>query len=138
VAPCRILPTMADIFVSCSRSDKARAYPLVAALEAQGWPVWRDQEITPGDEFDALIGAELEAARAVVVVWSQASVDSRWAARARLVEADLALVALAGVSSKLSEGMVTRLEADTDLDRIREDARFKSLMERVKARLAGA
>jgi adenylate cyclase len=69
---------MADIFVSYSRTDKARVAPLVAALEAQGWSVWWDPEITPGDEFDAMIGAELEAARAVVVVWSPASVDSRW------------------------------------------------------------
>jgi adenylate cyclase len=69
---------MADIFVSYSRADKVRVAPLVAAFEAQGWSVWWDPEITPGDEFDALIGAELEAARAVVVVWSPASVDSRW------------------------------------------------------------
>ena len=51
---------MADIFVSYARSDKARVAPLVAALEAQGWSVWWDPEITPGDEFDALIGVELE------------------------------------------------------------------------------
>ncbi len=69
---------MADIFVSYSRTDKTRVAPLVAALEAQGWSVWWDPEITPGDEFDALIGKELEAARAVVVVWSPTSVDSRW------------------------------------------------------------
>jgi adenylate cyclase len=69
---------MADIFVSYSRSDKARVAPLVAAFEAQGWSVWWDPEITPGDEFDALIGAELESARAVVVVWTPLSVDSRW------------------------------------------------------------
>ena len=54
---------MADIFVSYSRADKARVGPLVAALEAHGWSVWWDPEITPGDEFDALIGAELESAR---------------------------------------------------------------------------
>jgi adenylate cyclase len=69
---------VADIFVSYSRSDKTRVAPLVAALEAQGWSVWWDPEITPGDEFDALIGAELETARAVVVVWTPLSVDSRW------------------------------------------------------------
>jgi adenylate cyclase len=69
---------MADIFVSYSRTDKARVAPLVSALEAQGWSLWWDPEITPGDEFDALIGTELESARAVVVVWSPASVDSRW------------------------------------------------------------
>jgi adenylate cyclase len=69
---------VADIFVSYSRADKARVAPLVAALEAQGWSLWWDPEITPGDEFDSLIGAELESARAVVVVWSPFSVDSRW------------------------------------------------------------
>ena len=50
---------MADIFVSYSRADKARVAPLVAAFEAQGWSVWWDPEITPGDEFDQLIGASL-------------------------------------------------------------------------------
>ena len=69
---------MADIFISYSRTDRGRVAPLVAALEAQGWSVWWDPEITPGDEFDALISAELESARAVVVVWSPLSVDSRW------------------------------------------------------------
>lgn len=69
---------MADIFVSYSRTDKVAVAPLVTALEAQGWSVWWDPEITPGDEFDKLIGAELESARAVVVVWSPASVESRW------------------------------------------------------------
>jgi adenylate cyclase len=69
---------VADIFVSYSRSDKARVVPLVAALEAQGWSIWWDPEITPGDEFDALIAEELEAARAVVVVWTRSSVESRW------------------------------------------------------------
>jgi adenylate cyclase len=69
---------VADIFVSYSRADKVRVAPLVAALEARGWSVWWDPEITPGDEFDAMIGAELESARAVVVVWSPNSVDSRW------------------------------------------------------------
>ena len=54
---------MADIFVSYSRSDKARVAPLVAALEAEGWSVWWDPEITPGEEFDALISKELEAAQ---------------------------------------------------------------------------
>jgi adenylate cyclase len=69
---------MADIFVSYSRTDKARVAPLVAALEADGWSVWWDPEIPPGQEFDSLIAAELEAANAVLVVWTPASVSSRW------------------------------------------------------------
>ncbi len=69
---------MADIFVSYSRTDRARVAPLVAALEADGWSVWWDPEIPPGQEFDSLIAAELEQANAVLVVWTPASVSSRW------------------------------------------------------------
>ena len=38
---------MADVFVSYARSDKARVAPLVGAIEAQGWSVWWDPEISP-------------------------------------------------------------------------------------------
>ncbi len=69
---------MADIFVSYSRQDRARVAPLVAALEAQGWSVWWDPEIAPGEEFDSLIARELDAARTLIVVWTPLSVDSRW------------------------------------------------------------
>src|SRR5205823_15042380 len=70
--------SMADVFVSYARSDKARVAPLVAAIEAQGWSVWWDPEIDPGQEFDRLIAAELKAAAAVLVVWTPDSVTSRW------------------------------------------------------------
>jgi adenylate cyclase len=69
---------MADVFVSYARSDKARVAPLVAAIEAKGWTVWWDPEITPGQEFDDQIDAEIDAAKAVLVVWSPVSVVSRW------------------------------------------------------------
>ena len=69
---------MADIFVSYSRQDKTLVAPLVALLEAEGWSVWWDPEITPGEEFDSQITRELEAARSLVVVWTPNSVDSRW------------------------------------------------------------
>jgi len=69
---------LADIFISYSRQDKSRVAPLVAALEAEGWSVWWDPEIAPGEEFDGLISRELDAARSLVVVWTAASVDSRW------------------------------------------------------------
>lgn len=69
---------MADVFVSYARSDKARVAPLVAALEAQGWAVWWDPAIAPGQEFDQQIAEELANASAVLVVWTPASVQSRW------------------------------------------------------------
>src|SRR4051812_44000798 len=69
---------MADVFVSYARSDKARVAPIVAAIEARGWSVWWDTAINPGQEFDQQIGAEIKLAGAVLVVWTQASVESRW------------------------------------------------------------
>lgn len=69
---------MADIFVSYARDDKDKVAPLVKALEGQGWSVWWDPEITPGDDFEALISQELGNARSVIVVWTPNSVGSRW------------------------------------------------------------
>ena len=69
---------MADVFVSYARNDKARVAPLVAAIEAKGWSVWWDPEITPGQQFDDQIDAEINAALAVLVVWTPTSVASRW------------------------------------------------------------
>ena len=69
---------MADVFVSYARSDKARVAPLVAAIEAKGWSVWWDPEISPGQEFDRQITAALKTAAVVVVVWTPTSVESRW------------------------------------------------------------
>ena len=69
---------MADVFVSYARADRARVAPLVAAIVAKGWSVWWDPEITPGQEFDDQIDAEIDAAKAVMVVWTPTSVVSRW------------------------------------------------------------
>ena len=69
---------MADVFVSYSRSDKARVAPLVAAIQAKGWSVWWDPAIDAGQQFDDQIDAELQAASAVLVVWTPTSVGSRW------------------------------------------------------------
>jgi len=69
---------MADVFVSYARVDKARIAPLVAAIEARGWSVWWDPEISPGQEFDDQIEEELDAAKAVLVIWTPNSVTSRW------------------------------------------------------------
>jgi adenylate cyclase len=69
---------MADVFVSYARSDKGRVAPLVAAIEAKGWSVWWDPAIAAGQQFDDQIDAELQAANAVLVVWTPTSVSSRW------------------------------------------------------------
>ncbi len=69
---------MADVFISYAREDRPLAARLAHALESGGRTVWWDREILPGTDFAELIGAELARAKAVVVIWSPASVASRW------------------------------------------------------------
>lgn len=69
---------MADVFISYAKTDRLYAKRLAAALTAEGWDVWWDPEIEPGEDFDEVIDAELEAAQCVVVLWSHQSCNSRY------------------------------------------------------------
>ena len=71
---------MADIFVSYSSEDRARIEPLVGQLESQGFSVWWDSHLRGGSMFSKEIEAELQGAKAVVVAWTEPSIDSRWVA----------------------------------------------------------
>ena len=128
---------MADIFVSYSRQDKVRVAPLVASLEAEGWSVWWDPEITPGEEFDSLISRELEGARALVVVWTPHSVDSRWVRGEARDAADRGvLVPVRFENAKLPIDF--RAVHTTDLDSWGEDrkgAAFRGLCKALESKL---
>jgi len=128
---------LADIFVSYARNDKGLVAPLVAALEAEGWSVWWDPEITPGEEFDSLISRELEGARSVVVVWTAGSVDSRWVRGEARDAADRgALVPVRFGKAKLPIDF--RAVHTTDLDGWGEDrngAAFRGLFKALEAKL---
>lgn len=69
---------MSDIFISYSSEDKSRVKSLAQALEKKGWSVWWDQRIPIGRSYDEVIEEALDASKAVVVVWTQASVKSQW------------------------------------------------------------
>ena len=69
---------MSDIFISYAREDRAQAQRLAQALQQRGWAVWWDREILPGQTFDREIERALDAARAVVVLWSPHAVASDW------------------------------------------------------------
>jgi hypothetical protein len=69
---------MADIFLSYSQDDLSRVRPVIEALEQQGLSVWWDRKIAPGKTYTQVITEELKTANAVVVVWSQTSVESEW------------------------------------------------------------
>jgi adenylate cyclase len=128
---------VADIFVSYSRQDKGHVAALVAALEAEGWTVWWDPEITPGDEFDSLISRELEGCRSVVVVWTPTSVESRWVRGEARDAADRGvLVPVRFGNAKLPIDF--RAVHTTDLDEWGEDPQgtaFRGLCKALEAKL---
>jgi nucleotide-binding universal stress UspA family protein len=78
---------MPDIFVSYAHEDRVRAQAFAQALEALGWAVWWDDRTRAGAEFDEVVDQQLDAALCVLVVWSSASVPSRWV-RAEAAAAD--------------------------------------------------
>jgi len=111
---------MADVFVSYARADKSRVAPVVAAIEAAGWSVWWDPEITPGQEFDSQIEAEMLAAAAVMVIWTPTSVVSRWVRGEAREAADRGiLVPVRFEGARLP--MDVRAIHTTDLDNWNED-----------------
>jgi hypothetical protein len=67
-----------DIFLSYKRDDREAVEPLARQLEAQGWSVWWDPVITPGESYSVAIRSALEQAKCVIVVWSHGSVNSHW------------------------------------------------------------
>lgn len=69
---------MADVFISYASQDRERAKLLADALEHDGISVWWDRDIVAGDTYDLIIERELEAATAVVVLWTRASIVSDW------------------------------------------------------------
>jgi len=69
---------MGEVFFSYKREDRERVEPLVRVLEAAGFDVWWDPNITPGERFSEVIDQALSGARCVVVAWSHQSVQSPW------------------------------------------------------------
>ncbi|MEO7635416.1 MAG: TIR domain-containing protein [Sphingomicrobium sp.] len=66
------------IFLSYAHGDQAQAQRLAAALERCGFTVWWDALIEGGTRYAKSIDTALAAADAVVVLWSQQSVESDW------------------------------------------------------------
>lgn len=69
---------MARVFVSYAREDVTKAQAIARALEQASFDVWFDQRIHSGSEYSREIEEALKDAAAVVVLWSQSSVDSAW------------------------------------------------------------
>lgn len=73
-----VLPMAGDIFLSYAAPDRPTAQTLADVLSAEGWSVWWDRTIPPGQTFDQVIESALDSAKCVIVLWSKASVHSDW------------------------------------------------------------
>ncbi|MEV4515761.1 toll/interleukin-1 receptor domain-containing protein [Dactylosporangium sp. NPDC049525] len=69
---------MGHVFISYSSTDRPYVVQLVKHLTAARLPVWYDQTIEAGEDFEAAIAAAVEASSVVVPVLSPASVGSKW------------------------------------------------------------
>jgi len=69
---------MSDVFISYARSTAKVAQGVAEALRAQGFAVWRDDELPPHRDYTDVIEERLRAAKAVLVIWSGEAVKSQW------------------------------------------------------------
>ena len=98
-----------DIFISYAREDRSRVKPLAQLLQAEGWSVWWDPEIPVGRSFDEVIEEALDAARCVIVVWTETSVGSRW------------------VKTEAEEGLHRQILAPVLMDEVRLPLAFRRI-----------
>ena len=69
---------MADVFISYASAEKDKARLIAESLEAAGFSVWWDRALKPGETFDKVIQREIDAAKAIIVLWTRTSVESQW------------------------------------------------------------
>src|SRR5690348_16525536 len=69
---------VARIFLSYARDDVDAAKQLASCIGDAGHDVWWDRHLHAGSRFAAEIDKALKDAEAVVVMWSDTSIDSAW------------------------------------------------------------
>ena len=69
---------MAKVFLSYAREDAPVAKEIAQCIGGAGHDVWWDRHIQGGSRFASEIDRELKGAEVVVVLWTEASVESAW------------------------------------------------------------
>jgi tetratricopeptide (TPR) repeat protein len=69
---------MADIFLSYARASADQAERIAARLGELGYSVWFDQALPAHRPYADVIASELDAAAAVLVLWSKDAAGSQW------------------------------------------------------------
>jgi hypothetical protein len=70
--------TMADVFLSYAREDRARAEQIAKGLTNAGYDVFWDVEIPPGTSWADFLAEKLSQSKAALVLWSNTSTASQW------------------------------------------------------------
>lgn len=129
---------MADVFLSYARPDKSTARLFADAFQAGGLSVWWDDSLRSGETFDETIERALREAKAVVVLWSPASVTSRWVrAEATLADRNRTLVPV--MIAPCQRPIIFELTHTADLTRWRggpEDQAWQGLVADVRRLIA--
>jgi TolB-like protein/Flp pilus assembly protein TadD len=110
-----------DIFLSYGHDDARTAERFAKSFEREGMSVWWDSSIRSGEAFDAAIESALKSAKAVVVLWSKASVQSRWV-RAEATLADRNRTLLPAMIEPCERPIMFELTHTPDLSRWNGDA----------------
>jgi hypothetical protein len=69
---------MVDVFISYKREERGRCERIAKKLKALDLDVWFDARLPSGKSFDREIEGAIKKAKAVLVLWSPASVESEW------------------------------------------------------------
>ncbi len=112
---------MPDIFLSYGHDDLQSAKRFAESFEREGLSVWWDSSIRSGEAFDAVIENALREAKAVVVLWSKSSVQSRWV-RAEATLADRNRTLVPAMIEPCERPIMFELTHTADLSRWNGDA----------------
>src|SRR6185369_1254274 len=70
---------VSEIFVSYDHATSTdRAQEITEALRSLGYTAWRDDDLPPHRAYAEVLQERVDQAKAVLVLWSKASVRSQW------------------------------------------------------------
>ncbi|WP_296680708.1 TIR domain-containing protein [Novosphingobium sp.] len=126
-----------DIFISYNREDTAFAQAYADAFTDAGLEVWWDATLRSGEDYDAVTEDALRKSKAVVVLWSPRSVNSRWV-RAEATIADRGQRLMPVMIEDCERPVMFELKQTTDLAAWRGDTtdpRWTAFISDVKGRI---
>ncbi len=112
---------MPDVFLSYNREDQAIARRFAEGLQKHGLDVWWDVTLRSGEAYDQVTERALRDAKAVVVLWSKKSVESRWV-RAEATLADRNKTLVPAMIELCDRPIMFELTQTADLSRWQGDA----------------